>query len=154
MLVIIKKGCLNMGLRCSCGVRTNPTATASILFRFQNEEFFRIGPMTMRANICANRRSTLSVTFDDESGMTPNRSFTFTSTDITEVNCTSVGGGLCEVSIVGMGLVSGELTRRQFQIILFEGIPGGNDLLVRLEITGFTDANGFFSLEPDLTFFC
>jgi hypothetical protein len=60
--------------------------------------------------------STVSATFLDQSGVTSNRSFTFTSTNITQVLC-NVSDGECQVSIFGMGLVSGEKVPRKFVFV-------------------------------------
>jgi hypothetical protein len=143
-----------MGLRCSCGLRTNPIATGTIIFTFIQGGVLREGTLTIAANVCADRLelSTFSAIFVDQSGMTPNRSFEFTSTSITSVTCTPVDG-ICRVSITGMGLVAGELVPREF-LVIYDNFPSPlNDRLTTFSVFEFVANSTTPFLTPDLTFF-
>ena len=143
-----------MGLRCSCGVRSNPTAASpSITLDFEDGGL-RDGPITLTVDVCADslELSTLSITFVDASCMLPNRSFSFTSTSITNVRCSDFNGA-CEVRIQGMGLVTGELTPRPFLVLLINRQLPLSDSLQVLIINGFLTNITNADLTPDLTFF-
>jgi hypothetical protein len=136
-----------MGLRCSCGVRTNPIAVdPDILMGFVGT--IRRGALTLTANICADRPelSTFTASFVDPT-VGDNRSFVFTSTTITQINCVILGGE-CTVIINGMGLVTGELTPRQFFVQITE-----NNTLTAFSIGDFAIILEVGELQPDLTFF-
>jgi hypothetical protein len=140
-----------MGLRCAtCGLQTNPTATGTITMQFQ-DGVSRTGTLTLRIDVCADNLAISSVvaTFDDQSGIIPERDFVFTSTVITNVTCDLVNNE-CRVGIVGMGLVTGEVTPRQF-LLSFRDRP--IDLLTAFNITGFVGNISPSNLTPDLTFF-
>lgn len=107
-----------MGLICTCGVRTNPVAiTNSATFIFPEADT-ATGPATYRADACADRleSSSFSIVFVDTDNEGLNRSFSFASTSIQQVTCAEVAGQ-CEITLFGMGLVTGELTPRQFLVI-------------------------------------
>mgnify|MGYP001082856639 CR=1 FL=1 len=73
-----------MGLRCSCGIRSNPIATAlNVQLFFTADQSTRTGTLSVTVNACADTQdsSTLIVSFVDQIGLTPNRSFTFTTRD-------------------------------------------------------------------------
>jgi hypothetical protein len=144
-----------MGLRCeSCGVRSNPTAAAvSISLNFVDGGI-RSGPLTLTVDACADRLdlSTVSVAFVDQSGQIPNRSFSFTSTEITSVTC-SIVNNECRVLIIGMGLVTGEITPRQFILQVTDRPSPLPDRLQVFSITGFVSNTTLANLTPDLTFF-
>ncbi|OLS34467.1 hypothetical protein [Bacillus sp. MRMR6] len=93
--------------------------------------------------------STVTAIFVDESGLTPNRSFTFTSTAIAFVGCFDFGQGFCELVIIGgMGLVVGETIPREFMLSLSINNQIGNFPI--FDFTRFVEGG---NLEPDLTFF-
>jgi hypothetical protein len=143
-----------MGLRCSCGVRTNPVSIAPNITMNFVDGGLRDGTLTIAANACVDRleSSTFSATFVDQSGMTPNRSFVFTSTSVTNVICspTSVD---CIGSILGMGLVTGELTPREFSVTFQNRTLPFSDRLLVISIDGFVSNFTNADLTPDLTFF-
>ncbi|MEH6992909.1 hypothetical protein V7075_09370 [Neobacillus drentensis] len=143
-----------MGLRCaSCGVRTNPTAVGTITLDF-TDGGSRTGTLTLDIDVCADRlgTSTVFATFEDLSGIDPNRSFTFTSTSITSVLCTPENEN-CLVNIQGMGLVSGEMAPRNF-LILLSNVPNpANDQILIIRILDYVINEISADLTPDLTFF-
>jgi hypothetical protein len=140
-----------MGLRCaSCGVQTNPIANGTITMTFQ-DGVTRTGTITLRLDVCADSLTLSSVvaSFDDQSGVIPERDFVFTATVITNVTCNLVNNE-CRVIISGMGLVTGEVTPRQFTITLRDRPI---DVLTEFTIVGFATNTLFPNLTPDLTFF-
>lgn len=145
-----------MGLRCSCGVRSNPIATVlePVEFLFFGDDPPRRGTMTITVNACADtvESSTLIVNFVDQSGRTPNRSFTFTATLFEEVVCTRQGE-TCLLEIFGQGVVTGEITPRNF-IVSFQNqqSPFLDDVLT-VFIDGFGQLFNGRPVQPDLTFF-
>jgi hypothetical protein len=137
-----------MGLRCSCGVRTNPIAVdPDVAFGFP-DGIVRRGPLTLTANICADRPelSTFTASFVDlTTGGTG--SFVFTSTTITTISCDIIQGE-CFVTVSGMGLVTGEITPRQLFIQFTE-----NNSLNAFSIGDFAALIEVVELQPDLTIF-
>jgi hypothetical protein len=138
-----------MGVRlCSCEVRSKSVGIITL----KTDDCRRFGPLTITVDACADRLalSNVSVTFVDQSGRTPNRSFSFSSTSIQVVSCTQENG-TCIVRLAGIGLVSGETTPRQF-IFAFRNNPNpAVDQIIRFSITGFVDAIRIANLQPDLT---
>jgi hypothetical protein len=142
-----------MGLRCSCGVRTNPIAVdPEIFIGFFQDGVNRRGPLTLTANICADtpELSTFTASFVDLTGGI--RSFVFTSTTITAISC-DIFEGECIVTIMGMGLVTGELTPRQFTVRFTDRPSPLSDTLNIFTIVGFSTLVQVGELQPDLTFF-
>ncbi|SDN52986.1 hypothetical protein [Bacillus sp. OK048] len=138
-----------MGINCSCGVSSKTV----VIINLKTTDCRRNGPLTITVDACANRLalSTVSATFVDQSGRTPNRRFSFSSTSIQVVSCTKENTS-CIVRLAGMGLVSGETTPRQF-IIAFRNNPDpAIDQLIRFSITDFVDLTRIANLHPDLTF--
>ncbi|QCJ44597.1 hypothetical protein FAY30_23400 [Bacillus sp. S3] len=143
-----------MGLSCSCGVRSRPTATTlSITLNFVDGGL-RSGPLIITVDACTDRLelSTISVSFDDQSGLLPNKSFSFTSTSITGISCSDFRDD-CAVSIQGMGLVTGEVTPRQFGVLLLNRPLPNSSRLQSLFIPGFVSNNTLGDLTPNLMFF-
>lgn len=144
-----------MGLACSCGVRSNPVSVATnIGFLFADGES-RDGTLTFAVNVCVDRLelSTFSAIFADGTGFIPNRSFSFTATDITVVSCTPNPDGTCTVSIQGMGLVTGEVTPRLFTVTFVNRPSPSTDRMISFTIAGFGNNTILGDLAPDLTFF-
>jgi hypothetical protein len=144
-----------LGLRCSCGVRSNPTSeTPSVSFVFENGGF-RSGSLTLTVDVCADslESSTLSAVFVEHTALVPVANFVFTSTSITRVSCSPNDDGTCIVTIVGEGLVAGELTPRDFDLNLVNRPSPLNDRMTGFTISGFTNQNTLADLSPDLTFF-
>lgn len=144
-----------MGLRCSCGVRSNPIATdLNVLFFFNEDETQRTGTLTVTVNACADTldSSILTVSFVDQSGVIPNRSFTFTATSFDSVFCFTLEG-LCAIDIIGTGLVTGEITPRGFLVRFTDQPSPTNDEVNVVFIPGFAQLIGSASVQPDLTFF-
>jgi hypothetical protein len=143
-----------MGLRCLCGVSTNPIAVdPEILLTFAGFEN-RSGTLTFTIDVCSDtpESSTFTATFVDQSGPIQNRSFVFTSTNISEIIC-QVVGGQCNVVILGMGLVAGELSPRPFTFSVVDEPSPLSDRLNVFAIDGFvTSSETIGQLQPDLTF--
>jgi hypothetical protein len=139
-----------MGIRtCLCGVR----AKSNGIITLKTDVCRRVGPLTINVDACANRLrlSTVSATFVDQSGRTPNRNFKFNSTRIQVVTCTQENGK-CIVRIKGMGIVSGETTPRQFFIAFKNNPIPFVDQIINFSISGFVDLVYLAYLKPDLTF--
>lgn len=139
-----------MGIRCSCGIMTNPVATGLFPYFFLQDNSVRNGTITFTINACADRleQSTLTATFVDQSGELPNRSFTFTSTNVTSVNCMDPEGGLCTIVIEGTGLVTGETTPRTFNFAFRDPSVFG------FTITGFGTNIAPQVVQPTPIYFC
>jgi hypothetical protein len=144
-----------MGLRCSCGVRSNPIAIdpdMQIAFADGN---VRSGSLTLTINVCEDTpdSSTFIASFVDQSGMIPNRSFVFTATEFNEIRCVIIEGE-CSVIIEGIGLVTGEITPRFFQARFVDQPSPSSDQVTIFVIDAFASiVNIPPSVQPDLTFF-
>jgi hypothetical protein len=125
-----------MGLRCSCGAIVPLAVATPLRFRFDSDGEIRTGTATYTANVCADRPElgTVTMEFVDTSGELPNRSFTFTSTTITNVNCSPFDGG-CLVFLGGTGQVVGVGTFN-FQATLQDNGPLAFDNIF-IDISGF-----------------
>jgi hypothetical protein len=130
-----------MGLRCaSCGVFTNPVAISQGTTNVFFEDLPGIttnGVATIFTDACSDTLdlSTASITF--VATFDPTRSFVFTSTNITSVVCAQD----CTVIVDGTGLVTGENTPRQFEIVFRP------DNTVAFVIVGFVGSI-FFPVQP------
>lgn len=128
-----------MGLRCSCGVRSNPILVQNNEFFFDTIGSSISGTGTYTVDVCADRSLfnifTFSFTPDD---LNPINSFTFTLTSTTDVICqTQIEG--CELELSGTGLITGETTPRSFTTRFFN-VPDEspiNDFVLGIEIEGF-----------------
>ncbi|MFB3164735.1 hypothetical protein ABLO26_25575 [Neobacillus sp. 179-J 1A1 HS] len=148
-----------MGLRCSCGVRTNPISTTNVTLTFVDVEprEDRNGILTLTIDACADRpdQSTLTA-FVDQSGLIPNRSFTFTATDFEFVACGLVSGPVdieCRVQLGGIGLVTGQTTLFDFTFDLRNPESPLSDILEQIVIVNFANSLERRELQPALTFF-
>jgi hypothetical protein len=131
-----------MGIRCSCGVTTNPVVTGNTFVTFLDQPNVGTpGTVTISADACADRLNlgTASITFTNSP-----RSFEFTSITITSVICSTIGD-TCQIVVSGTGLVTGENTPRQFTIIFMDQSGIVNDSVI-FSIDGF--AIGNFQVPP------
>ncbi|WNS76439.1 hypothetical protein RRV45_05360 [Bacillus sp. DTU_2020_1000418_1_SI_GHA_SEK_038] len=148
-----------MGLVCSCGVRTNPSATGNLDMFFVEDSSTRPGSITLAVNACADRleSTTFTATFVDQSNAVDDRNFTFTATSANtrSVSCGFLTVGVCIVTTKGEGLVTGETTPRAYEVSFTTGPPSSNDTLFNLTIAGFASGPvlGSADLQPNLTFF-
>ncbi|MEH7390864.1 hypothetical protein [Bacillus sp. JJ1474] len=149
-----------MGLRCSCGVRTNPdAATENLDMFFFEDRSTRPGSITLSVNACADRleSTTFTATFFDQSNGGDDRSFTFSATPASteSVSCGFLDADVCIVDLKGEGLVTGETTPREFEVSFTTGPPSSSDTLFNLSIADFASGPvlGAADLQPDLTFF-
>jgi hypothetical protein len=102
------KGESNMGLRCTCGVLVGLPFTGVEAIATNEEVTFegftgtRRGTLRYTADVCADSldTSTVTISFVQTSGETPNLSFTGTSTEITSVVCNQMGMN-CEITVTG-----------------------------------------------------
>jgi hypothetical protein len=111
-----------MGLACSCGfIIPNAQATPTIVrFFTETGSEDRPGIITYDVDVCDNQlgQSFANFSFDDTSGLTPDRSFSFESTVITSVNCIITTQGDCLIQVNGMGLLDDETQPREFIVLL------------------------------------
>ncbi|OLS34728.1 hypothetical protein [Bacillus sp. MRMR6] len=136
-----------MGIRCSCGVSV-PIAVAENQEVTFTDGTVRTGTATYTAtNVCADtpELGTVTFTFVDTSGELPDRSFTFTSTNIDTVTCELVVEG-CVVRVTGTGVVANEGT---FSFLAsFQDSPDLiNDFIV-FTIEGFAVTSGLIMPLP------
>ena len=155
----MKKGCEIMGLHCSCGVHTNPSATGTLDMFFFEDSTTRPGSITLSVNACADRleSTTFTTSFVDQSNAGDDRSFTFSATpaNTESVICGFLTVDVCIVTIKGEGLVTGETTPREFEVSFTTGPSSSSDTLFNLNIAGLASGPvlGSADLQPDLTFF-
>jgi hypothetical protein len=104
--------------------------------------------LTPTVNVCEDTPESSSFT---ASFMDGDRSFVFTSTSITTVECQLIGGE-CNITINGMGLVTGEITPRNFIVRFIDRSTPLSDQLNLFVIVGFTNLTSVchhtFFLDP------
>lgn len=144
-----------MGIICTCGALTPlPLTAVNVTFDFSNDGS-STGSATYVADVCANRANlgSISLNFIDTDNADPNRSFTFLSTNITEVSCQAIGDD-CFVLVSGSGLVTGEANPRIF-VASFLHRPDNLDLISDFIITGFAQQNFVATVPQEIvTFGC
>ncbi|WP_262176649.1 hypothetical protein [Saccharococcus sp. Marseille-Q5394] len=128
-----------MGLICSCGAIVTGT-DPEVPIDFVNER--ATGQISFTANICRDRleQSSLQVVFVDNEPIPNNNSFVFTSIpgQISVVICEPLEPqGGCRIVVLGMGLVTGEVTPRNFTIIFQDSGGLNDDFALIQEINGF-----------------
>lgn len=139
-----------MGLICSCGVIIPVPLTANGRFVFIDGTEVT-GTLTYTTDACADRLELgfLMFSFVDTEGTMNNRSFSFNSTNITQVSC-EILNGICIVTIEGNGFVSGELSPRPFEA-QFVDRPDAD--VARIFINSFGTASDV-EFQQGITFFC
>jgi hypothetical protein len=144
------KGGDSMGLICSCGVLVDGSAD-NVNVIFENMVGNECGTLTYSANVCADtlNLSTVGLTFVDNGGC-PNKSFTFTSTMITNVTCMQEGQN-CVISVAGVGLVNG--VEYLFKAVFRDQVsPSNVSIVTSFVITNFFTQGGAVTLEQgDIT---
>lgn len=150
---MFRKDVYFMGLGCSCGVLipTPITPVGTVEFEFEDNTTAE-GTATYTANVCADRPQLGSVTVNFIDTET-NRSFTFTSTNISNVNCETLDG-TCAVTIGGFGMVTGENILRQFRITFVDRVAPNLDSVNSFVIIGFGSATQDESFAQEITTFC
>jgi hypothetical protein len=112
----------NMGLRCACGfiIPNLPAINNPVLVQFfdpetQSFSISRLGNVTLDVDVCSIdlQGSFVTINFEQTSGETPDRSFTFNSVQINSVTCSTVDG-VCFIQVIGSGQVEGETETRIF----------------------------------------
>lgn len=137
-----------MGLRCSCGVITNPVAiTDFVIFEFPPDSGnFQSGTATYEVDACSDTvpLGNFSLVFVDTDGNEDNRSFAFNSTQILSVTCTPSDGG-CNILVIGEGIVVGEVVIRSFNFTFNTAL----NAVLSGSITGFAFQAGGAGVPPD-----
>jgi hypothetical protein len=139
-----------MGLRCVCGVRTNPIAVIQRPVTVSFPEGLSTGIVTIFADFCPERPeiSTVTITFVDTDNVEPNRNFVFTSTIINDFSC-SVSPTACSAGVSGIGVVTDENIPRVFTL-RFVGVPRFNT--VTFDINEFASIPPSGPIQPLVTF--
>lgn len=141
-----------MGLRClSCGVFTDPSSTAEITITFDDGDQ-RAGTLTLILDACQDRleQSSVTIVFVDDSGLLPNRSFTFNSSELTSVVCNPINGGLCSVNIAGTGFITGQISPTGFSLNLLDNPSPLADQFISVNFFQFASSNTQADLLPEL----
>lgn len=112
-----------MGIVCPCGfIIPNVSLPFVIEVRFfmGPEPQDRSGMITYDVNVCDNQfnQSFANFSFEDTSGQTPDRSFSFQSSFIDSVTCGTTAQGNCLIQISGMGLLDDETEEGEFFVFL------------------------------------
>lgn len=133
-----------MGIQCPCGVRVDATATG-VNVQFvsgMGTPVNETGNLTYNADVCVTTlsKSTVRLQFvDTTQPMT--RSFTFTSTSITDVDCDRQGPN-CVVTVKGRGMVLGSSTTYDFEAVFRDQASGTHDQVTNFIIAGFFRQTG------------
>ncbi|PAE42893.1 hypothetical protein [Bacillus sp. 7884-1] len=138
-----------MGIVCLCGVRVGLDGVAAVRMNqevtFTGETGTRSGTLTYTADVCNLDLATsfVTITFDQTSDETPDRSFTETSTSITSVVCNQEGVN-CEITVMGTMMVNN--VTRNF-VAVFRDNAMGTDNVQSFVITGFFSQQGAAPVE-------
>ncbi|MEH7273463.1 hypothetical protein [Neobacillus vireti] len=135
-----------MGVVCLCGVRVGLDGVAAVRenqeVTFVGESGTRRGTLTYTADVCSQdlESSFVTITFDQTSSETPDRSFTETSTSITSVTCNQEGVN-CVITVMGTMNVNG-VTRTFTAVFRDNNNPNAMDDVQSFVITGFFSQQG------------
>ncbi|WP_332651468.1 hypothetical protein [Lysinibacillus sp. 54212] len=135
-----------MGIKCPCGVYVDAAATD------QNVQFLSgantpvnaTGDLSYYAKVCVTTLaySTVKLDFvDTTDAAATTRSFTFTSTSITDVECDRQGPN-CVVTVRGTGTVTGCTTVYNFEADFRDQAYGSYDQVSNFTISGFFRQTG------------
>lgn len=149
-----------MGLRCTCGLiipnlpsTNNPNAVVFFDPVTQTFSIVALGTVTLDVNVCDRdlQGSFVTINFEQISPP-PVRNFTFNSTQIFSVTCTTNEFGQCVIEVSGSGQVEGETETRQFTIGLIqaEGLP---EVLSFFNISNFALADTIALPSDEVTTF-
>lgn len=141
-----------MGLTCSCGFII-PNLESITAVRYADTDEIRVGDVIFDVNACDIRaeQSFANFTFDDNSGLSPDRSFSFVSTQIREVICFTQEGR-CFIDILGDGLLNDETDARTFRVSLTV-IPNVSVVLAEFSVGSFANSGGANYNQEDVTIF-
>lgn len=146
-----------MGLFCTCGVLipTPLTAEGTVEFLFSEDNTTVEGMGTYTADACADRLEAGSVTFNfmDTDNTTPDRSFLFASTSITQVSC-EILGEICLVTVRGIGMIAGDNVTRGFRVTFVDRPAPFEDTVRDFIIDGFGSQSQDEILPEEITTFC
>jgi hypothetical protein len=143
------KGEIILGIVCLCGVRVGLDGVDAVSenqqVRFTGETGTRRGTITYTADVCNQDLATsfVTITFDQTSNESPDRSFSETSTSITSVVCNQEGVN-CEITVMGTMMVNG--VTRNF-VAVFRDNAMGMDNVQSFVITGFFSQQGAAPVE-------
>ncbi|MDZ5472373.1 hypothetical protein SM124_11500 [Bacillus sp. 31A1R] len=143
-----------MGLTCSCGFiipGLQPIGPIIVVY-FDNQEQ-RLGSITYLVNVCAEQmeQSFVNFSFDDNSGLSSDRSFSFESSQIREVIC-NIQEGNCVIDVLGDGLITGETEPRPFRVTLTLD-PDLETLVVDFAVSEYAFSGFAQYLQEDVTTF-
>lgn len=144
-----------MGIRCACGlIIPNLTSINQVPFFFlETPDLNVLGSVTVDIDACNIdlQGSFVTINFVQTSPETPDLSFTFNSTQINSVTCTT-DVGVCFIQIIGSGQVEGETETRQFQFLV-EQQEGQPSRIFSFSIVQFASTGPIFFPQDDVTTF-